>query len=235
MDVSVVLPTYNERDCLGPLAPRLDSALAPWTHEIIVVDDDSPDGTGELVTELGRRGPWVLRTRRGERGLAGAVLAGFEVARGTVVVVMDADGSHPPETLPALVRAVLGGADLALASRFVPGGSDRGLHGIRRAVSWGASRLARPLTNVRDPMSGYFAVRRALLSGVALTPVGYKIGLEVLVKCRPARVTEVPFVFEGRIAGTSKLGSRQVAAYVEHIVRLYRWRFAGPGRASSTR
>ncbi len=236
MDVSVILPTYNERECLGPLAPRLDAAVHPWPHEVIVVDDDSPDGTGALVRSFGEGRGWRLVTRTGVRGLSGAVLVGFAAAGGRVLVVMDADGSHPPETVPLLVRAILDdGADVAVASRFVPGGSDLGLHGLRRAVSWGATRLARPLTKVRDPMSGFFAVRRELLDGVGLTPVGYKIGLEVLVKCRPTRIREIPFVFGGRIAGTSKLGSRQVIAYVEHIFRLYRWRFLGPGRASRTR
>jgi dolichol-phosphate mannosyltransferase len=236
VEVSVILPTYNERECVGPLGPRLDAALRPWSHEVIVVDDDSPDGTAELVRSFGPASGWRLVTRKGVRGLSGAVLVGFSEAIGDVVVVMDADGSHPPETVPSLIRAITEeGADLAIASRFVPGGSDLGLHGLRRAVSWGATRLARPLTKVRDPMSGFFAVRRALLQRVGLTPVGYKIGLEVLVKCRPKRVREVPFVFGGRIAGTSKLGSRQVIAYGEHIFRLYRWRFFGAGRASRTR
>jgi dolichol-phosphate mannosyltransferase len=236
VDVSVILPTYNERECLTALKPRLDAALLPFRSEVVVVDDDSPDGTGDLVRAAERTGGWRLLARKGRRGLASAVLDGIADSEGEVIVVMDADGSHPPETLPLLIGPLRSGqAEMVLASRFVPGGSDLGLHGARRAVSYLATRLARPLTKVRDPMTGFFALRREILRGAVLTPLGYKIGLEILVKCRPRRVLEVPFVFEGRIAGTSKLGSRQVAAYVRHIGRLYRWRFTGPGRASSTR
>ena len=236
MELSVILPTYNERESLSAIRPRLERALAPFDAEIIVVDDGSPDGTGPLVREFARTGRWSLVERAGPSGLATAVLEGFRHAQGTVVLVMDADGSHPPETIGELVGPIeRHEAEFVLASRFAPGGSDAGLVGLRRLVSWAASRLARPLTTASDPMSGFFAFRRTLLERGALAPVGYKIGLEVLVKCRPSPVLEVPFAFAERVAGESKLGSRQIAGYLHHVLRLYRWRFAGPGRASSTR
>lgn len=236
MDLSVVLPTYNERACLETLSPRIAVALRPLRSEVIVVDDNSPDGTGAYVEGLASEGLWRLIRRPGLQGLASAVLLGFREARGEVVVVMDADGSHPPERIPRLVAPVLAGrAEFALATRFAPGGSDEGLRGLRRVVSSAATALARPLTPVSDPMSGFFAVRRSILERGPLAPIGYKIALEVLVKCRPEPIVEVPFVFERRLAGESKLGYRQIVAYVQHLKRLYGWRYFGGGRASRTR
>jgi dolichol-phosphate mannosyltransferase len=236
LDLSVVLPTYNERACLEAVTPRLETALRPYGSEIIVVDDNSPDGTAEFVRRLEPMGLWRLVSRDRPRGLASAVEAGFEEARGDVILVMDADGSHPPEVIPRLVEPVrTGRAELALASRFLPGGSDEGLHGYRKFISSAAAALARPLTPVTDPMSGFFAVRRSVLRGAELAPVGYKIGLEVLVKCRPEPILEVPFVFERRLAGESKLGALQVASYLRHLGRLYAWRYLDGGRAPSTR
>ena len=236
VDLSVILPTYNERPALEALAPRLERSVAPYEAEFLVVDDGSPDGTEAWVRSRGATGRWRLIERGARLGLATAVVAGIEQARGEIVVVMDADGSHPPETIPRLVEPVRSGrAELALASRFVPGGADPGLAGWRRAISWGATELARPLTSVRDPKSGFFATRRELFGRARLAPTGYKIGLEVLVRCRPAPVAEVPFVFAPRLAGESKLGARQIGSYVRHVGRLYLFRAFGGGRASSTR
>ncbi|HYK93787.1 MAG TPA: polyprenol monophosphomannose synthase [Thermoplasmata archaeon] len=223
--VSVILPTFNERSALESLDPRLRSALAPYTSEILVVDDGSPDGTGELVRTLGRDGLYRLIERPTKSGLATAVMEGFAAARGDIVVVMDADGSHPPETIPSLVEPVARGrAEMVVASRHLPGASSPGLAGFRRWISSGASLLARPLTPVSDPMTGFFAVRKDVVGRATLAPSGYKIGLEVLVKCRPSPVGEVPFCFDRRIAGTSKLGSGQILGYLDHVVRLYVFR-----------
>jgi dolichol-phosphate mannosyltransferase len=236
VDLSVILPTYNERPALEALRPRLEAALRPYAAEVVVVDDGSPDGTAELVRGFAARGGWRLAQRDRRRGLASAVVRGFAEAEGDILLVMDADGSHPPETIPRLVEPIRDGrAEFVLASRFVPGGSDAGLVGARRWVSWGATLLARPLTEVRDPMSGFFAVRRAVIGRSRLAPVGYKIGLEVLVRCRPEPIVEVPFDFAARIAGTSKLGARQIGSYLHHVARLYAWRIFGGGRASRTR
>jgi len=234
--VSVILPTYNEREALAQLYPRLAPIVAALGGEVTVVDDASPDGTAELARGLsGPPVPQVLE-RHGERGLASAVLAGIARTSGAVVVVMDADGSHPPEDVPALVAAVTsGGSEFALGSRWVAGGTAPGLTPLRRLVSWGARLLARPLSDVRDPMSGFFAVRRSVLDRAPLAPVGYKIALEVLVKCRPSPHLEVPITFRPRLAGHSKLGGRESANYLRHLARLYLWRLAAARRASSTR
>lgn len=236
VDVSVVLPTYNERESIGLLSPRLASALAPFSAEVIVVDDASPDGTAERVESLPPAGLYRVVRRSGRLGLASAVLEGVAQARGRVVVVMDADGSHPPELIPSLVAPVLsGGCQFAIASRNVPGGGSPGLTGLRRAISFVASLLARPLTRVRDPMSGFFAFDRTILDGHRLQPVGYKIALEILVRCRPEPVREVPYRFESRLAGESKLNGNEMRSYLRHLARLYWWRMVTFGRASRTR
>lgn len=220
--VSVILPTFNERSALATLHPRLMEGLRPYDAEVLVVDDGSPDGTGDLVRKLAEHGVYRLIERPRRSGLASAVSDGFRAARGEVLVVMDADGSHPPETIPALVQPVMDGrAEMALASRHLPGASAPGLAGLRRWISGGAAVLARPLTTVSDPMSGFFALHRAVLARAPLTPAGFKIGLEVIVKCRPSPLVEVPFCFNPRIAGSSKLGSGQVFGYLGHLSRLY--------------
>ncbi len=236
-EVSVVIPTYNERGALRLLDPRLRMALAGFDAEIVVVDDASPDGTAQLVRDLTETGGrYRLIERSGRLGLASAVLEGFERSVGTSIAVMDADGSHPPELLPGLLDPIrTERAEFVLASRWVRGGSAPGLVGTRRAVSWGAAVLARPLVSVKDPMSGFFAFRRRVLSRAQLAPVGFKIGLEIMVKCRPDPVWEVPFRFDVRVAGKSKLGRGEVGGYLRHLARLYLWRLGQVGRTSNTR
>lgn len=234
--VSVILPTYNEREALEKLYPTLAPIVARLGGEIVIVDDGSPDGTATFARTLTGPAPCAVVERPGIRGLASAVLTGFARASGELLVVMDADGSHPPEVIPSLVDAIRpGGAELALGSRWVAGGTAPGLTVGRRLVSSAARGLARPLTRVRDPMSGFFAVRRSILGRAPLTPVGYKIALEILVKCRPSPFVEVPFTFQPRLAGHSKLGQRAVANYVRHLARLYVFELTPRRRASSTR
>ncbi|HXQ95058.1 MAG TPA: polyprenol monophosphomannose synthase [Thermoplasmata archaeon] len=236
LEVSVVVPTLNERESIALLAPRIDAALRQYRYEVVVVDDDSSDGTAEEVQRVAARHPWRLYVRRGERGLASAVVRGMQIASGRVIAGIDADGSHPPELLPSMIQPILAGsAEMTIASRNVPGGASPGLSGSRRVISWGAGVLARPLTRVKDPMSGYFAVDRDVLGRGALEPVGYKIVLEILVKCRPSPAVEVPFVFAARSAGASKLGSGEIGRYIRHVGRLYAWSIAGRRRASMTR
>jgi dolichol-phosphate mannosyltransferase len=236
LEVSLVLPTYNERESLDQIHGRIDRALAVYRHEVIVVDDSSPDGTADYARELGRDAPYRVISRPSRSGLSSAVLDGCRAATGTVVAVMDADGSHPPERLPDLIGPIRAGkAEFCLGSRRVPGGSEEGLSAIRRLISTLATLPARPLTPVHDPMSGFFAVRKIVLDRGDLNPTGFKIALEVLVKCRPHPVREIPFQFGKRVAGESKLGPNTIALYWRHVARLYRWRFVGPGAASRTR
>jgi dolichol-phosphate mannosyltransferase len=231
LQVTVILPTLNERAALGLIHDPLVGALAPYRAEVIVVDDSSTDGTIPLVEGWTGEGLFRLKVRTGRRGLASAVLDGMALGRGEAIVVMDADGSHEPRSIPDVVDPVLQGrAEFVLGSRNVPGGSAPGMPWERRLISAGAAFLARPLTPVRDPMSGFFAVARPVLARAPLAPVGYKIGLEVLVKCAPDPVLEVPIHFSPRVAGESKLGGVQIGGYVRHLGRLYGWRLVGARR-----
>ncbi|EQD73517.1 Dolichyl-phosphate beta-D-mannosyltransferase, partial [mine drainage metagenome] len=193
-----------------------------------VVDDASPDGTADVARSLTGSLPVHVVERTGQRGLATAVLEGFRRATGAVLAVMDADGSHPPSILPRLIGAVRdGSAEMAIATREVWSGDSPGLTIGRRLVSAAGRSLARPLTRVPDPMSGFFAIRRELLDRAPLDPIGYKIGLEILVRCRPDPVAEIPYRFLPRIAGESKLDRGEIGRYLRHLTRLYRIRSPG--------
>ncbi|MCI4358635.1 MAG: polyprenol monophosphomannose synthase [Thermoplasmata archaeon] len=229
--VSVILPTLNENLALRLIHDPLLEALSRYRAEVIVVDDASSDGTIPLVEGWAKDGSFRLLERTGRHGLASAVIDGMARAQGQVIVVMDADGSHEPRSIPSLVEPVLEGrAEFVLGSRHVPGGSSPGMGRGRRLVSWGAALLSRPLTAVQDPMSGFFAVARPVVQRARLAPIGYKIGLEILVKCAPDPTLEVPIHFAPRAAGQSKLGGVQIGGYVFHLGRLFLWRLFGPGR-----
>lgn len=224
--VSVVLPTYREAASLPHLVPRIAASLATVTssYEIVVVDDASDDGTADVCRDLTGRHPVRLIVREDERGLATAVLRGFDEATGETLVAMDADLSHPPEVIPTLLACLDGDAcEFAIGSRYVPGGSTEEGRGVLRWLnSKAATLLARPLTRAKDPMSGFFALRRETYARAApLSPIGYKIGLELIVKCRVRRVREVPIRFLRRRYGRSKLDLRTRLAYLLHLGRLY--------------
>lgn len=230
-DVSIVVPALNEAKNFPELARRVDAAMRamspPRSYELLIVDDNSADGTPAVCAELAKTYPLRLHVRPApEDGLSGAVLEGFAMARGATLVVMDADLQHPPEKLPELIAAVEGNsaAEFALGSRYVPGGSTAEKWSLpRRINSWIATVLARPFAGpTRDPMSGFFALCRTTFQrGEHLTPLGYKIGLELMCKCRVASVKEIPIHFDTRSAGESKLTIKQQFKYLEHLSRLY--------------
>ncbi|MBI4181424.1 MAG: polyprenol monophosphomannose synthase [Candidatus Aenigmarchaeota archaeon] len=221
--ISVVIPTLNERDSILPLLRR----LRPLRAEVIVVDDSSPDGTGLLVQEYARRARGVrLLSREGRTGLSSAVLEGFDLARGSILVCMDGDLSHPPELIPALVAQIRNGAEVAVGSRRVAGGGTDQWPLHRKLTSDAATLLARTLlrTRLKDPLSGFFAVDAAFYRGVRprLDPRGYKILLELVVRGRPQRAEEVPFTFRNRQAGHSKLSPLVAAQYLQMVWGLRR-------------
>ena len=226
--VTVVVPTYKEAENLPHLIDRL--AKVREDHgldlDVLIMDDDSRDGSAELVAA--RPETWVkIVVRTTDRGLSPSVLEGMNRAEGEVLFCMDADLSHPPEAIPQMLRKLEEGADFVIGSRYVKGGSTSNDWGILRWLnSRVATLLARPLTSARDPMAGFFAFRRATFqAGKAFNPVGYKIGLEFIVKCGCERVVEVPIHFEDRQLGTSKLTMRQQLLYVKHLRRLYTFKF----------
>ncbi|MEM9557400.1 MAG: polyprenol monophosphomannose synthase [Acidobacteriota bacterium] len=219
-----MLPTYCEAASLPLLVPRLVTTLehAGLASEVIVVDDASPDGTAAAAHDLATRHRLHVVERHGERSLARAVLEGFSRARGEVCVVMDADGSHPVDAVPALVEAVRSGrAEIAVGSRLAPGGGFRGWPLWGRLKSRFAALFARGLAPLSDPTTGMMAVRRALLDELELDPVGWKIVLEVVVKAAPRPVVEVPIVFGPRLAGRSKQSLGVFGQYLRHCWRLW--------------
>lgn len=224
------MPTYHEAANVGELADRLFASLPDdlADAELIFVDDNSGDGIDRAVADSPHAGRIHLCVRTNERGLASAVLHGLGHARGRYIVVMDADLSHPPEMVGELVAPLRDGtAEMTIGSRYVDGAStDETWSWYRRANSAFATLLARPFARVRDPMSGFFAMARDTLNGAAhCNPVGYKIGLELLVKCRVGRVKEVPIHFSDRVRGKSKMTVGQQVQYLEHLSRLYDFKY----------
>jgi dolichol-phosphate mannosyltransferase len=227
--ITIVVPTFHEVENIPSLVERIgrmreSTGLA---IDVLLMDDDSRDGSEELVKGLGL--DWLkIVVRKEQRGLSQSVLDGLRRSTSEFLVVMDADLSHPPEKIPELVESLKNGADFALGSRFVEGGSTDDDWGLFRWLnSRVATLLARPLTELKDPMSGFFALRRDVYERGegAFSPVGYKIGLELLVKCNCRRPYEVPIHFSDRKLGKSKLSLREQLRYVRHIRRLYNHRF----------
>jgi dolichol-phosphate mannosyltransferase len=227
---TVVVPTFNEADNMEPLCRRICAALPEV--EIVVVDDASRDGTAARARELGKELPIRVIERVGERGLSTAVLRGFEEARTDVCVVIDADLSHPPELVPDLVRAVENGAEVAVGSRHVAGGEIDEWPLVRRLASRAGTLLARPLTSVSDPMSGFFCLRKSRLQGLDLKPRGFKILLEIVARAGWTRIVEVPIRFEDRREGTSKFGPKERREFLQQVAELYRDVNAWPFRVT---
>ncbi|HWE04846.1 MAG TPA: polyprenol monophosphomannose synthase [Tepidisphaeraceae bacterium] len=228
--VSIIVPTLNEAENLPLLVPRIGAAMKTRSFEIIVVDDHSSDDTPIVCRRLAQGFPIVLRSRlQPKDGLSGAVLDAMTAARGKYLVVMDADLQHPPEKIPELLAALESGeADFVVGSRYIPGGSTHGSWGFyRRFNSRLATLLARPFAGeTHDPMSGFFALRRETYERAErLTPLGYKVGLELMCKCRAQRVREIPIHFSTRTHGQSKLTAAQRFKYLEHLSRLYDFYF----------
>lgn len=229
--LSVVVPTYNEAESLPILLDRLDLALAEVDYEVVVVDDDSPDGTWRLAEEAAQRLRRVRVLRRiGRRGLSSAVVEGLGLAQGDVLAVMDADGQHDETILPRMLDAVADGADICIGSRAVEGGSYGAFSPWRRLVSWGGAQLARALVgaDVSDPMSGFFALSRARWEATRaeVTGRGFKILLELLARGERPVVAEVGYHFRLRTAGATKLSGSVVTAYLASVAELLADRLA---------
>lgn len=225
--VSVIVPTYNERENVATLVDRVFAAIDPADGELLIVDDNSPDGTADAARATGERFPVRCLVRTDSRDLSTAVIHGMKNARGNLWVIMDADLSHPPESLPALIQAMDDGAvQMAIGSRFVRGGSvDLHWPLQRRLISRMGRLLARPLTPVRDMVAGFFCVRAGSVEFDRLDPLGYKIALELIVRHGWTRVVEIPISFRDRAAGVTKLSLGEQRRYLRHLWRLYRFKF----------
>jgi len=229
VDLSLVLPTYNEAKNIVPMLEQLISVLdyvAHLQYEIIVVDDDSPDCTWEKALGFAEKHPQVRVVRRqGERGLSTAVIRGWQAARGRFLGVMDADLQHPPEVAANIAREMMRGADLSVASRHVEGGGVSDWSLVRRVISRGAQMigyllLPEVIGRISDPMSGFFMIRRSTIQGRKLSPLGYKILIEVLGRSDVGWISEVPYTFRERAEGSSKLTNQIYLQYFQHLMRL---------------
>lgn len=229
---ALVIPTLREAANLPGLLDHLRSVLNPLgiAYEILVVDDDSRDGTEEIVSAIAEKDPRVrLLVRKGERGLAGAVLYGWRRTDAAILGVMDADLQHPPELLPALLSAILAGSDLAIGSRYIDGGRLGKWNPVRKFLSVAAVWATWPIQHAgmraKDPMTGYFLVRRECVEGIDFQPSGFKLLLEILVRGRLRSIKELPLSFGLRQQGASKANFKVGWDYAKLLARLYAVRF----------
>lgn len=221
--LSIIVPTYNESKNIEELLTRLFTALKPnyTQYEVIVVDDNSPDGTAAIAEALKSKFELRVVKRPRKISLASAVLNGFKLATGDIYCVMDADLSHPPEAIPGMFKALSAGADIVVGSRCVPEGGATNWPWYRRIGSRFAQLLAKPITHVNDNTSGFFMIKKKVVDGADINPIGFKILLEILVKGDYATVKEVPIVFNDRGGGKSKLGAKQTLEYLKQLSILY--------------
>lgn len=235
MKLTVVSPTFNEAQNVRPLAGAVGEALQGCDYELLIVDDDSPDGTWEEVEAMSRGNARVRLLRRTVNpGLSASVIDGFAQANSEAVACIDADGQHDPKILPAMLQLLEGGCDVVVGSRYVEGGGVEDWSWIRQLESWVATKCAHILLGVElhDPMSGFFMMRRSDFLRVReqLDGSGFKILLETLAALGSAKVCEVPYTFRPRVAGESKLSGKVVLAYLRQL-----WRLSSLGRKISGR
>lgn len=225
--LALVVPTYDERDRLPELVRAIFDAFqgAAIDGELVIVDDNSPDGTGDVADALARQYPVRVVHRPGKLGLGTAVVEGFAATAAQIVGVIDADLSHPPALVPRMLGVMQAeDADFVIGSRYVPGGGTSNWERSRVLMSRFACVLARGLTPVRDATSGFFLMRRDRARDVTISAGGFKICLELLIRTEPALVIEVPYVFTGRTAGESKMNWKEAAGYVKQLGDLYAYR-----------
>ncbi len=223
--VSIVIPTFNERLNVIKIADRIKAVMANiYVFEIIFVDD-STDDTPEYLKKLNnmyKNISYLHRTGKGD--LSTAVLCGIEMSKGEMIVVMDADLQHPPELLPEMIHTLEEGCDIVIPSRHLLGGDEDGLNFFRKIVSHSAALIGKiflkKLRDVSDPTGGFFGFKSEILEGVILNPVGWKILMEILVRGKYSKVMEIPYKFEKRDYGNSKMSFRQQINYLRHIFRL---------------
>ena len=225
--ISVIIPTYNEKENIKKLILKIIDVFRAnkLNGEIIIVDDNSPDGTGEIAEMLAKKYsqkyPIKVIHRKGKLGLASAVIEGFNRSKGNILGVMDADLSHLPSAIPSLVKPIEKGiVDFTIGSRYVNNGKIIGWPFLRTLISKGATLIARHLASVKDPMSGYFFIKRSVIDNTCLNAHGYKICLEILVKGNYSKVMEVPITFKDREKGSSKLNKQEFIDYLYNVANL---------------
>lgn len=232
---SLIIPTFKEANNIRELVHRIASVRFNVANfEVIIVDDNSQDGIAEVVEDLQLRFNWLkLIIRTQEKSLCGAVIHGMAHASHPIIMVMDADLSHPPEKLPQMLAAIRDpDTDMVIGSRYTDGGSVDAIWPLtRRVASKGAAAIARLLLGkmICDPLSGFIAIRKnKLLQGADLNPIGWKISLEMMIKCRCDVVKEIPIHFTERKAGQSKMNWHVLVTYLIHLKRLLVFKYFSP-------
>ncbi|MBS3056781.1 MAG: polyprenol monophosphomannose synthase [Candidatus Aenigmarchaeota archaeon] len=222
--ITIIIPTYNERENLKPFIDKIYSVVDKKQFHVLIVDDNSPDGTGKIADAISRqRSGYVKVLHRTKKGVGTAILDGFNAAKTEIVGVMDADFSHPPEVLSRVLDRFKNGADFVVCSRYVKGGGTSGWSLKRKATSRFATILARTVTDVKDPMSGFFFLKKSVIPEDADT-TSCKMCLEIIVKGRYKKLVEVPFIFPDRTMGKSKMGMKMYRKYLKHLQSLMKYK-----------
>jgi len=220
-EISIVVPTYNEKENVQILIRKIQEEFKEnkINGEIIVVDDNSPDGTGKILDKLKKenRDLKVIH-RKGKLGLSSAVLEGWKIAHSEILGVMDADLSHPAEKIPEMYNIIKNDkADFVIGSRYVKDGKIEGWNLKRKLMSKTATLLSRVYTKVKDPMTGFFMIKKEVIKNVDLNPKGFKILLEILIKGKYENIKEIPIIFINRIEGKSKAGTKEIFYYLQNL------------------
>jgi len=230
--VSIIIPTYNEsQNIIGILKSIRDSIPKGIYTETIVVDDNSPDGTGKIVEDyiyglkkIAENTIDIIH-RKAKNGLSSAILNGIQNAKGETIVVMDSDFSHPPQIIPKMIEALKQyQCDLVVASRYITGGNIQGWTTKRKLMSKIATMIAKKGLGVKtkDPMSGFFAFKKNIIKELNFDALGYKFLLEILVKTKGINIKEIPYTFENRKLGSSKLDGSTIIDYFKSVWKLYK-------------
>lgn len=231
--ISIIIPTYNEsQNILQILKSIKDNLPKNFVTQAIVVDDNSPDGTGKLVEDylknIKKMADYTIEIihRKAKDGLGSAILKGIQHAKGDTIVVMDCDFSHPPHIIPKLIESIKKYQyDIVVASRYIKGGKIQGWSLKRKTMSKFATLIAKKGLgiNTHDPMSGFFAFKRNIIKGLNIDAIGYKFLLEILVKTKNVSIKEIPYTFQNRELGSSKLSIRTIFDYYRSVWKLYRY------------
>lgn len=223
--LSIVIPIYNEKNNIIELVERIEKTMGKEEYEIVFVDD-STDETTNIISKLASKDSRIkLNHRTNKKGLSSAVIDGFEIASGDIIAVMDGDLQHPPEILSEMLREIYNGADVVIPSRFVQGGSDGGLNFFRKLVSATARYLGKilfkKLRKITDPTSGIFMMKSIIIKGTKLKPIGWKILIEILVLCKYSNLVEIPYTFNDRSSGESKMSITVQIQYLKQLMSLF--------------
>ena len=223
--LSIIIPTFNEKMNVVNVTNRIKTVIdSIYDYEIIFVDDSLDDTTKYLdeLRKIHENVRYIHRT--GERGLATAAALGIKMSKGSIIVVMDSDLQHPPELIPQMIKSIEEGYDIVIPSRRIDGGNEEGLNIFRKTISYTASFIGKvflkEIRNISDPTGGFFAFKKKILNGVTLNPIGWKILIEVLVRGKYTSVKEIPYKFEKRNYGSSKMSFIEQINYLRHIFRL---------------